>query len=253
MKGLIIKYIDDRGFGFIKGENEDIERFFHIRDVKSVEPQPAQGLPVEFTPSNSNKGSIATDVCIQAKPEIICEKCGYPMVERKGPRGVFLGCSNYPRCNNTKTLNESEKPTDLNTVVLISCTDNQRDGRWKARDLYNSESFKESLDFAGLITDSIFVISSAHGLVDLDTELENYNVRQDLKSQEELDKWGSMVANQINERGINIENTEFIILAWRYYYKPLLKHLKYFELPLYKISPRDKSAKLKELLKERGK
>ena len=31
MKGRIIKYIEDRGFGFIKSTDEDVERFFHIK------------------------------------------------------------------------------------------------------------------------------------------------------------------------------------------------------------------------------
>ena len=31
-----------------------------------------------------------------------CEKCGGTMLPRKGPWGFFFGCSNFPKCKNTK-------------------------------------------------------------------------------------------------------------------------------------------------------
>jgi ssDNA-binding Zn-finger/Zn-ribbon topoisomerase 1 len=37
-----------------------------------------------------------------------CEKCGSPMVVRKGRFGEFLGCSAYPRCKNIKKLAKRE-------------------------------------------------------------------------------------------------------------------------------------------------
>lgn len=36
----------------------------------------------------------------------ICELCGAPMVIRQGRFGKFLACSSYPKCKNTKALNE---------------------------------------------------------------------------------------------------------------------------------------------------
>ena len=40
------------------------------------------------------------------KTDIVCELCGAPMVIREGRYGKFLACSNYPKCKNTKPLNE---------------------------------------------------------------------------------------------------------------------------------------------------
>ena len=37
---------------------------------------------------------------------IICEKCGAVMVEKTGRYGKFAACPNYPRCKNTKRLDE---------------------------------------------------------------------------------------------------------------------------------------------------
>ncbi|OMF37477.1 hypothetical protein BK133_05315 [Paenibacillus sp. FSL H8-0548] len=33
-----------------------------------------------------------------------CERCGYLMVKRKGSRGEFYGCSNFPKCRHTQAL-----------------------------------------------------------------------------------------------------------------------------------------------------
>ena len=35
--------------------------------------------------------------------DILCEKCGHPMIRRNGRYGKFLACSNYPACSNIKS------------------------------------------------------------------------------------------------------------------------------------------------------
>jgi hypothetical protein len=36
--------------------------------------------------------------------EPVCPKCGIPLVLRNSARGTFYGCSNYPRCRETKPV-----------------------------------------------------------------------------------------------------------------------------------------------------
>ncbi|MEA3372887.1 MAG: type I DNA topoisomerase [Campylobacterota bacterium] len=46
------------------------------------------------------------------KPETtdeVCEKCGSPMVVKNGRNGKFLACSGYPKCKNTKSLEEQKE------------------------------------------------------------------------------------------------------------------------------------------------
>ncbi len=43
----------------------------------------------------SNDGDEMTD--------ILCEKCGHPMIRKNGRHGKFLACSNYPACSNIKS------------------------------------------------------------------------------------------------------------------------------------------------------
>jgi DNA topoisomerase-1 len=70
----------------------------------------AAGGPVKPT-------TIATD--------IDCDECGKPMKIRKGKRGYFLGCSNYPKCKNT-----GEVPAKL--VQELGLDD--EDGKPKAKE-----------------------------------------------------------------------------------------------------------------------
>ena len=43
------------------------------------------------------------------KTDVVCDKCGAPMVVREGRYGKFLGCSAYPNCTNIMKL-ETNKP-----------------------------------------------------------------------------------------------------------------------------------------------
>lgn len=36
--------------------------------------------------------------------EFQCPKCNAPLVKRKGPKGVFAGCSNYPKCRGSRNV-----------------------------------------------------------------------------------------------------------------------------------------------------
>ncbi len=46
-----------------------------------------------------------TDIKRMEKPtDLVCEKCGKPMVIRWGKHGSFIGCSGYPDCTNTREL-----------------------------------------------------------------------------------------------------------------------------------------------------
>ncbi len=40
----------------------------------------------------------------------VCDKCGSPMVIKVGRFGVFLACSSYPDCTNTREMEQAEQP-----------------------------------------------------------------------------------------------------------------------------------------------
>lgn len=66
----------------------------------------------DFYKPFSHDLSEATKMIGKIKPadiqtEIMCEKCGLPMVIRWGRHGRFMACSGYPNCKNTKPLNDN--------------------------------------------------------------------------------------------------------------------------------------------------
>ncbi len=57
--GIITKFIDDKGFGFIKAEGQDAEVFFHH---SAFEGEPREGMNVTFDTEASDRGPRATNV-----------------------------------------------------------------------------------------------------------------------------------------------------------------------------------------------
>jgi cold shock CspA family protein len=69
MKGRVIKYFDEKGYGFIKDENGD-KRFFHISNVKGID-EITRGSLVKFSPSKNEKGLVCLDIEVLKKPQFI--------------------------------------------------------------------------------------------------------------------------------------------------------------------------------------
>lgn len=61
---------------------------------------------------------VTRESVTEEKTDIVCEKCGLPMVIKLGRYGKFLACTGYPECKNTKPLDGEKKqapppePTD---------------------------------------------------------------------------------------------------------------------------------------------
>jgi DNA topoisomerase-1 len=45
---------------------------------------------------------------VEPDPKVACDKCGSPMVIKAGKFGLFLACSAYPECENTRELETPE-------------------------------------------------------------------------------------------------------------------------------------------------
>ncbi len=50
---------------------------------------------------DKNNKPITKEPAEQKETDMVCEKCGSPMVIRSGAYGNFYACSNYPQCKNT--------------------------------------------------------------------------------------------------------------------------------------------------------
>ena len=125
----------------------------------------------------------------------------------------------------------------MKRVVLISCVSKKKSTKSKAKDLYISPLFKTSLAYAySLNPDKIFILSALHHLLDLEMEIEPYNVtlsnipkskRKEgliVLSPAEKIEWGKNVVKMLSER-TDLQRDHFIILAGQEYIKPIFTFL----------------------------
>jgi hypothetical protein len=129
-------------------------------------------------------------------------------------------------------------------IVLIACVSKKGRKRAKAKDLYISELFKSSFTYAKKQNpDKIYILSALHHLLDIDKEIEPYNVtlsnvpkqkrKPELKilTSAEKEEWGKKVIYQLSEQ-TDLKNDEFIILAGQEYIKPIVNSISHITNPL---------------------
>ncbi len=118
------------------------------------------------------------------------------------------------------------------TIVLISCVSKKLPHRAKARELYVSPLFRMNLKYAQQFSPhQVFILSAKYGLLQLDEEIEPYDVTLNEMSARERRRWTDEVVSQLRDR-CDLENDHFVILAGEKYRRYLLPHLKSYEVPL---------------------
>lgn len=117
-------------------------------------------------------------------------------------------------------------------IVLISCASKKISHKAKAKDLYISPLFKMNLKFAKTFNPKkIFVLSAKYFLVDLNEEIEPYNVTLNTMSSYDVKDWANNVINMLIKVS-DLKNDEFIILAGEKYRKYLVPKIKNYIIPL---------------------
>ena len=120
----------------------------------------------------------------------------------------------------------------MRKVVLISCASKKRPLKCKARELYVSALFKKNLQYAlNLAPDRIFILSAKYGLVELDDEVEPYDLTLNEMSTLEIRRWANAVLHQLAAKA-DLQNDQFVFLAGTKYRKDLLPHLAHVEVPM---------------------
>jgi len=136
---------------------------------------------------------------------------------------------------------------ELPKIVLISCTSRKREYKTKAKYLYDrSPLFRKSLEYARLLNPAkIFILSAKYELLDLEREIEPYDItlsnvpkkvrtkKPNLKilSKEERKIWSKNVINQLNKK-TNLKRDMFIFLAGRNYREFLVPHITNYNIPM---------------------
>ena len=120
----------------------------------------------------------------------------------------------------------------MKKIVLISCVSQKRSHRSKAKDLYVSALFKKFLAYARRLNpDAIYILSAKYGLLDLETEIDPYNLTLNTMSAGEIRNWADRVLQQLHQVA-NLQDDHFIFLAGMKYRKNLLPNLRSYEIPL---------------------
>jgi len=134
-------------------------------------------------------------------------------------------------------------------IVLISCASKKLRKKAKAKDLYLSNLFKLNLNYAySLNPDKIFILSAKYGLLDLDEEIEPYNLTLNKIKDEEIQDWANKVLDQLKGK-TDLQEDEFIFLAGENYRKYLLPRIKNYKIPLKGLGIGKQLKFLKENLK----
>jgi hypothetical protein len=120
----------------------------------------------------------------------------------------------------------------MKKIVLISCSSKKMPHKTKAQDLYISALFRGNLRYAkSQKPDYIFVLSAKYGLLELDREIEPYDVTLKDMSSVQVRAWANVVLGQLGKR-VDLRTDHFILLAGSRYRKYLVPQMASYETPL---------------------
>ena len=120
----------------------------------------------------------------------------------------------------------------MGIIVLISCSSKKLSQKAKARDLYISPLFQLNLKYAQQLSpQKVFILSAKYGLLQLDEEIEPYDVTLNEMTAHERRNWAAKVVLQLQEH-CDLVNDYFVILAGQKYRQYLVPYLKLYKIPL---------------------
>ena len=120
----------------------------------------------------------------------------------------------------------------MSKIILLSCVSQKKNVKCKAKDLYVSPLFCKAYKYAQKLNpDKIYILSAKHHLLELDDEIEPYNLTLNDMSEVEKKEWSQMVLAEMR-RKCDLDGDEFIFLAGSNYRKYLLPSIKNYKIPM---------------------
>jgi hypothetical protein len=118
----------------------------------------------------------------------------------------------------------------MKRIVLISCAAKEINSGAKGKNIYITEAFKKSLDYAYLLKpDKIFFLTLNQGLIGVNEELFSSTDTLDDKEDSEIMVWADEVLEKLMLE-TDLQRDEFIFLAGHNYRKYLIPHIKNFKI-----------------------
>lgn len=120
----------------------------------------------------------------------------------------------------------------MKKVVLIACAAKKRKMPAAAAELYQSQLFTRSLEYARTLNpDQILILSAKHGLLAQDQIIEPYDVSLTSMNVQQRKAWTKRVMTQLKAT-VKVKDTEFVVLAGKHYREFLLPQLPHANAPL---------------------
>ena len=117
-------------------------------------------------------------------------------------------------------------------IILLGCSARKLKAPVAAAELYQGTLFRASLEWSRRQTpNAIYILSAKHHLLDLDAEIEPYDLTLNDLPARQLKDWAGTVMQQLTSRS-DPQRDRFVILAGEKYRRYLLPHLKHVSLPL---------------------
>ena len=85
-------------------------------------------------------------------------------------------------------------------VAFISCVKEKRIGKYKAKHLYTSDFFRKSFGYCSSKDDKVYLLSAKYGLLELEEEIENYEMTLNDFSKIQKIEWSVMVYDQLENK-----------------------------------------------------
>jgi hypothetical protein len=126
----------------------------------------------------------------------------------------------------------------MKRIILISCAAKEINSTAKAKNVYVTDTFKKSLDYAySLKPDKIFFLTLNQGLIGVGEELLSSTETLDDKEESEIMSWADEILEMLKLQA-DLQEDEFIFLAGLNYRQYLIPHIKNYKiyvtrLPLY--------------------
>jgi len=122
----------------------------------------------------------------------------------------------------------------MQKIILVTCVKPKKGYKCAAKDLYEGDLFKQLMGFAANKNPAkIFILSGKHHLLDLEMEIEPYDVNLNHVSEEALKDWSAKVLAQLIDKGCDLQQDYFYLLTNETYRRHLVTEIKQYEVPFY--------------------
>ena len=125
-----------------------------------------------------------------------------------------------------------------NNIILISCSatkdEKSKTEPMEAKDIYQGQLFQKSYRYAELKYKDhpVFILSAKYGLLEPNEKIPYYNQYLGDFNKEQIQQWGDMVINGLDNKNISRTLPDYIGLAGKKYIDPIQPSIKHWILPL---------------------